>query len=446
MPTRCYDMVLLSLPWWEMEVPQCGPAVLKGIAQSQGYSLLNIDCNASLYWHYCGGDHNRYMTLADYFVWNRDTQEAPLIDAFYQGIVQQLENLDFRYLGLSVFSVWTHRSVFDLLERLQGRGYRTVLGGRGTSVKPFASVWSELIGREKLMDFGMICQRRQWADVLLQGDAEDSILDLLSDTPVDQTRRLTAQQADLDYPFSDFDDIEIQHYLPVKNHRRQLPVNTSKGCVRSCDFCDVAAHMAKFRSKNGRRVAEEMIWLSQRYNNRSFAFTDSVLNGNLKSLRQAAEILSDYNQSNPDKKLSWAGNWICRPRGIIRAEFFDLIAAAGCESVTIGAEHGSDRVLKAMDKKADVDGLYYEIEHFDRHGINVVVNTIVGHWSETFDDFLALIRMWVRLAPYSAKGTISNFNLSLFNVLENTPAADSASCQRYYQSQRQFHSGLVHHP
>jgi hypothetical protein len=37
------DMLLVSVPYSEMSYPPCGPAVLKGIAHSHGYSIITRD-------------------------------------------------------------------------------------------------------------------------------------------------------------------------------------------------------------------------------------------------------------------------------------------------------------------------------------------------------------------------------------------------------------------
>jgi hypothetical protein len=135
--------------------------------------------------------------------------------------------------------------------------------------------------------------------------------------------------------------------------------------------------------------------------------------------------LADYNKDKSlTQRIRWAGNWIARPPGSIKPAFFQLLAASGCESLVIGAESGSNRVLELMQKKTTVEGLFYELEQMDECGIQVQINTIVGHWSELWQDFVHSVDMILKLARYHAKGTITGLmSNSGFMVLENTPAS-----------------------
>lgn len=436
------DMLLLSLPWWDMFVIPCGPSVLKGIAESHGFNLKILDCNDILKYKFCGGDQKNYLALENYFCYSV-AQQPEVIDSYYQYLVDEIVKLSerstIRFIGLSVFSIYTQKATFELAKRLKSKTQiPIVVGGRGLSTKTNISIHNDLTASEKLINFSDILRKRKLVDHVIEGDGEDSIIDLLSGSlDVHRPGKFVAKSNTLNYPFSNFDDYNFDHYGRL--NAVQLPVISSKGCVRSCDFCDVAAQMAKFQSKDGVRLAEEMIFLSNKYGINEFASADSIGNGNLKELKKTVATLIEYNNTvDIDRQIRWTANWICRPRNSIKQEFFDLLKQSGCKHLTIGAEHGSDHVLLSMNKKTNIDGFFYEVEQLDRVGIQFGYNNVAAHWSEEFDDFLELIKMWLLTGRYIANRTITIIDLSLFSALDNTPATNVTDVNQLIKADDNF--------
>lgn len=419
------DIFLITLPWWENNVPPCAPAVLKGIVESQGFVCKTYDSNIDLQWEICNNDLDLYNSLFSYFFLPQtDYPHQDLIDRFYDHVIDKIQQQDTRYVGISVFSVYTHKAVFDMLTRLKSKiTVPIVLGGRGLSTRSNLSILDQLSASEKLLNFSDIVKRRDLAEHIIIGDGEDALVSLLhGNRPDIGGVHHVAASPTLDYPFSNFDDMELDKYNGVGG-TKQIPVISSKGCVRACDFCDVAAQMAKFQSKDGVRLAEEVIYLADRYGIFEFAMADSIVNGNMKSLTRLCERLAEYN-ATADKKITWSGNWISRPPNAIKPPFYDLLAASGCSTLTVGAEHASNRVLEAMHKKTVVEGIYFDLEQFDRVGIKAILNIITGHWSEHFDDYMELYDFLIKQGRYIANGTIPTFQTSTFSTLDKTPAVD----------------------
>ena len=425
------DMLLLSVPYSDMSYPPCGPAVLKGIAESQGYSILTRDVGVDFFdfmAQYPELDPGTVM-ISWLNGYDEFHEHYDVIQRFYDTVVDNIMSTKCRYLGISVFSLQCHRFTMDLCLRLKqlDKSFKVVLGGKGISVRYGAGIEYMLTSAERLLEFHQVMKKRNLVDYTIIGDAEDAIIELLSEQfdPNDDSRKMPSSK-ELDYPFSNFDDFDIARYGITEIGYKQLPVVSSKGCVRSCDFCDVARHFVKFQSKNGTRLAEEMIYLADKYKIYTFALQDSIGNGNMKALTQMCEKLAEHNQAvDPSKKIKWAANWIARPVNSIKEHFFDLMAASGCDSLVIGAESGSNYVLEAMKKKTTVEGLFYEIEQMDRCGIHANINLIIGHWSERWQDFVDTIDMTIKLVYYEAKGTVTGFQIGGgFHALEHTAAAD----------------------
>lgn len=419
--------MIANLPWWDMDLPHCAPALLKGIATDRGFTTINRDFNVDLLYKICQGDVRAYEKYAAYFINGED--RSPSIDLYYDGVIEDIRLSKVRTIGISVFSVWTQRATYDLLLLLRERlpELRIIVGGRGLSVLPHVSVSKSIPKRLQVETFANVVRKGNLADTIVEGDAEDIFADIIGNTLPQNSNSslLIASKRGLDYPFSNFDDVDFSKYTGTFN-KIQIPVISSKGCVRNCDFCDVSTHMSTYLSKTGTRLAEEIIYLAKKYNTVNFVFTDSIANGNIKSLLEACKILADYNNSVEEPlRIRWAAQWIARPPGQITPEMYDLFKQAGLEHVAIGAESGSNYVLEKMNKKTTVEGLYYELDQIRRVGIQAMVNNIIGHWSEEYTHFLEHIQMLIRIAPMIAAGVIEQVYVGeSFSVLKGTLAAE----------------------
>jgi hypothetical protein len=85
-----------------------------------------------------------------------------------------------------------------------------------------------------------------------------------------------------------------------------------------------------------------------------------------------------------------------------------------------------------MNKKTDSAAFWREIEYLDKYGITVLINLIVGHWSETWTDFVILCETLTRIQRYVASGTVQGVFLGQgFSLLDDTPAAAKEHIKTY---------------
>ena len=115
-----------------------------------------------------------------------------------------------------------------------------------------------------------------------------------------------------------------------------LPYFQALECQFSCAFCQTGGNQ---ETKSTERVVRELAELSERWNVGEFLFFDT----------QANLIAPGLSRALIDARLDirWSDSYRVRPRGLGDLE---LMARAGCASITVGVESGSDRVLKAMVK------------------------------------------------------------------------------------------------
>ena len=424
-----YDIVLVSVPYTIVETPPLGIAVLKGAVESQGYRCRTIDLGMELYKH-CRQDRTEFEKVQSYFVvpnLQSDPDLAQSVTNFIDSWAFELAQIPTKWLGFSVFSYYSHLATYMLCERIKKHApdKKIVIGGPGAFIKISDAMLSayKISRLERSVSFSDIIRKRKLVDETIRGDGEQALIDLLSGQQLADQFHME-QYRDKDYAFANFDDFDLALYEGQRRGHPQLPIFSSKGCVRNCDFCDVNVVQSRFRFRYGENIFKEIVYLAEKYKIRNFLFLDSLVNGSLKSMREWVTLLADYNKQNPTKRISWsASGWICRPIGQIPEDFYPVLADSGLDNVSVGVESGSNRVLKAMDKKTNVEALYFEAEQFRRHGIKFIPLMMVGHWSETWEDFLQTCELMIRLAPLVKTGTLTAVDPGVpYVMLSDTPS------------------------
>jgi radical SAM superfamily enzyme YgiQ (UPF0313 family) len=200
-------------------------------------------------------------------------------------------------------------------------------------------------------------------------------------------------------------------------------ISTSRGCVRSCSFCDVSNTWKKFRFRSGVNVAEEILKHHLEVGAVHFTIVDSLINGSLKSFNEFNTEMIRLKQTYPGlARFSYNGMFIVRDRKSHPEEFFANMKAAGCDSLAIGVETGSDRLRFEMNKKFTNADLDHHLEMCQKYGIKNNFLTFVGYPTETRDDYQATLDMLSRYQKYLIDDTIIGINHSgIFNLLPDTP-------------------------
>jgi len=400
------------------------PAILKSILTENGYTAKTKDFGIDLL-ELCDNNADLFLKVQSYFTSPKNplsNKEQQILDQFYQEIVNYFKNNPSKYIGFSIFSVLTHKSIIEIARLIRENNIdsKIVVGGRGAKVTIFGNAQPllKLNSLDKVQPFGQLLVQKKIVDHCIIGDGEDAILNLIENKPLQQN--YVAET--FEYPLPDYSDYEFDKYL-WENNEIMFPITGSRGCVRKCDFCDIQYQFGKYKYRSGQDIANEMIKLSSIHGYRKFQFTDSLVNGGLKPLEEFCEILADFNEHHPDHSIRWNGQYVCRPEEHMPERFYPLMARAGAHGLTIGAESGSDHVLEHMNKKTTVDALLYELNLFEKYGITCNLLTFIGHWAETEEDFVEHCRMLVDIAPYAHSGTVSGVNLGMpAQILPGTPS------------------------
>ena len=396
------DIVIISVPGVMRKTPQAAPALLKGSVEAAGFTCNTIDFNIRFY-----QEVEKYNALETYFATGLNIEEHSQASELVEKWVEDILKLNPKFIGISVFTYQNRVATKLFCQHIRKlSSAKIVLGGQGLSDGGIlgAAGFGKQMYNENLTDF--------W----IRSEGEISLIELLKNNiNYPGINSDTFEQInDLDsIPFPNYDDYELELY-----DTKTLPITGSRGCVRSCSFCDIHDHWS-YRYRSGQNMANEILYLNKKYNINEFNFTDSLINGNLKEFKKFTKIIANHN-----KKLvtpvTWTSQFIVRQDSQVNEQYWQDIAESGGSKLAIGVETGSDSVRLHMNKKFTNKDLDYTMTMLDKYKISCTFLMIVGYPTETEKDFQETLDMFTRYKQYTH--IITNINIgSTLGILPGTP-------------------------
>lgn len=182
-----------------------------------------------------------------------------------------------------------------------------------------------------------------------------------------------------------------------------IPIEAGRGCPFSCSFCSTKLFWKqKYRLKSAVKILEEMDFLYKQYGIKKFSLEHDSLTANRK---QIVELCNKFIDANRDY------TWGCSSRAdVLNEELIKLLYKAGCRSMFLGIETGSQRMQKEIDKNLDISKVRHIIPLLVQSGISVRCSFIYGFPQETKDDICETLT----LIDYLFKNEI--YDISLFQL------------------------------
>lgn len=175
------------------------------------------------------------------------------------------------------------------------------------------------------------------------------------------------------FPLLNYNFIDPEKYF-AKKGKRQLDYYSSQGCPYRCRFCaDPMVFEGRWSSHSATRVLQEVTDLVSRYNVEEVFFSDDNLFANIKRIEKICDGIISSNL-----KISWLGTVRADLLKRVSDDSMKKIKASGCRKFNIGAESGSEEILKNINKKCTPEDLIQSAEKCSRHGIHAVFSFITG--------------------------------------------------------------------
>lgn len=164
---------------------------------------------------------------------------------------------------------------------------------------------------------------------------------------------------------------------------------SSRGCRSGCTFCAVPRFWHGWRARSGKLVAEEMGLLASTYHIREFVFMDDTMGIHQTPIRELCAAITG-------KGYHW--HTTCRTNDVM-PDMLELMRDAGCFEIAYGVESGSPKILKSINKKADLAVAAQALQWTMALGIKATALVMVGNIGETKETINETIDFLQRIDP-----------------------------------------------
>ncbi len=256
------------------------------------------------------------------------------------------------------------------------------------------------------------------ADYCLLGEGEETLIELLSQLSAGEdasqviglasrtilsrsvaertlhaTRRPDITNLD-SLPFPAWDLVDVEKYRALWLEQRgyfSMNMVTTRGCPYHCNWCAKPIWGQRYNSRSPENVAAEMKWLKENFAPDHIWFADDILGLKPNWIEKFAVSLKEMDATIPFKCLMRAD--------LVNEKTAVALAQAGCKTVWLGAESGSQMILDAMDKGDKVEDIYRAAKLLRENRIEVGFFLQFGYPGETWDDVQKTLKMVRECAP-----------------------------------------------
>ena len=195
-------------------------------------------------------------------------------------------------------------------------------------------------------------------------------------------------------PFPAWDLVDVERYRSVWMKRHgyfSMNMVTTRGCPYHCNWCAKPIWGQRYNSRSPENVVAEMKWLKENFAPDHIWFADDILGLKPNWIEKFAVLLNEADAVIPFKCLQRAD--------LINEKNAAALAKAGCKTVWLGAESGSQKILDAMDKGDTVEDIYRAAKLLRANGIEVGFFLQFGYPGETWEDMQKTLKMVRECAP-----------------------------------------------
>ncbi len=196
-------------------------------------------------------------------------------------------------------------------------------------------------------------------------------------------------------PFPAWDLVDVERYRSIWLERHgyfSMNIVSTRGCPFHCNWCAKPIWGQRYNARSPENVVAEMRWLKETYHPDHLAFVDDIFGLKPGWLARFAELVEAEDAGIPFKCLNRA-DLLLRPGEV------DALARAGAQTIWIGAESGSQKILDAMDKGTRVEQIGQARQLLKDAGVQVGFFLQFGYPGETREDIERTIRMVLDCVP-----------------------------------------------
>ena len=302
----------------------------------------------------------------------------------YKSFAKTVEEYGPDLIGVSVVDDTVEMGL-DLIKKADCKNIPVIFGGVHA-----------ILNAEKLI-------KKEQVDIVCIGEGEEPIVELCNclrtNTSYDHIKNLWIKKKNgkiiknplkppvniNDLPAEDFSVFEKQRiFRPMQGKMLAIiPINFDRGCPYRCTFCDAPAlhdlykknGFKYYRVKSTEKIYKEMKYQTSKFDVSFFYFnSETFLTMSVEKLKEFAEMYSEFNLP------FW-----CQTRiETISDEKIKILKEMNCDRISVGIEHGNEEFRrKILNKNFTNKQVIDAFKIFDKYGINVSVNNMIGFPGET---------------------------------------------------------------
>jgi anaerobic magnesium-protoporphyrin IX monomethyl ester cyclase len=196
-------------------------------------------------------------------------------------------------------------------------------------------------------------------------------------------------------PLPAWDLIDMRKYQRIwKKHHGYFSLNiaTTRGCPYKCNWCAKPIYGNRYNSRSATHVVTEVEMLLKNYQPDHFWMSDDIF-----GLKPG--WVQEFRDEVVKKQLKFKYKIQSRVDLLLQEDTIDALAHSGAETIWVGAESGSQKILDAMDKGTTVQQIRDATALIRKKGIKVAFFLQFGYLGETKDDIDKTIDMVLELMP-----------------------------------------------
>jgi anaerobic magnesium-protoporphyrin IX monomethyl ester cyclase len=250
-------------------------------------------------------------------------------------------------------------------------------------------------------------------DYVVKGEGEETLVELLTTlnkrgdvaaihgivyrklgkTIVNTSRPVMKDLDSLPLPAWDLVDIDAYRKIWKKHHGYfSLNIATTRGCPFKCNWCAKPIYGNRYTSRSPLSVVNEIEYLVKTFEPDHLWFCDDIFGLKPGWIQNFASLMKERN-IRVRYKIQSRVDLLC-DEGVI-----DGLAESGAETVWVGAESGSQKILDAMDKGTTIDQIHQASQRLRERNIKVAYFLQFGYLGETKEDIDKTINMVLTTMP-----------------------------------------------
>jgi len=285
-------------------------------------------------------------------------------------------------------------AAFDMIDRAAARRIPVVVSG--SDATDHADLYLGGGAAAVILGEGEITAA-DLADRLLRHEPVDSVQGVAYRDESGAVRRTAARPfiKSLDeLPFPAWDLVDTDRYRRIWMSRHgyySMNIATTRGCPYHCNWCAKPIYGQRYATRTPKAVVDEMAWLQERFAPDHLWVVDDVFGLKPGWVEEFAALVHQRRVRIPFRCLMRADQ--------VTPAVASALAAAGCRTLWMGAESGSQKVLDAMEKGLGVDDIRNANRFLKAEGIAVGVFLQFGYPGETWSDIEATLSLARELEP-----------------------------------------------